>query len=146
MEDPKMDVSGTMSPANLTYPTSPQTADGSRWFRNGLGVIGLPTQYGSICAGEAGAGHGQPSVNPSMTGSETKETAVPMQSSPTYEVAVFEGRKCYRCECGHKTTRKGDMDRHHESLRHSQRRRYQCSCGAKFTRKSALKRHEAKCN
>ncbi|KIL55925.1 hypothetical protein M378DRAFT_551807 [Amanita muscaria Koide BX008] len=57
------------------------------------------------------------------------------------------GIKRYRCGCGFKSASKGGMDRHRDSLRHSEPK-HRCSCGKFFTRVDSLKRHKKKkkCN
>ncbi|KIL64341.1 hypothetical protein M378DRAFT_163369, partial [Amanita muscaria Koide BX008] len=53
------------------------------------------------------------------------------------------GKRIFRCECGHETTRKGDM-RWHQSLIHSGRY-HVCHCGRGYHRKSSLSRHKMYC-
>ena len=124
-------------------------SDGSGWFKNGLVPISLPTPHPSTMSLPANSWHArerhsQPGANQSVTFFANNEITKPTQRSPTYKVVASGGSRYYRCECGHRTVRKGDMVRHHESLRHQQRK-YKCSCGAEFTRKFGVKRHKARC-
>ncbi|KIL61519.1 hypothetical protein M378DRAFT_166801 [Amanita muscaria Koide BX008] len=66
------------------------------------------------------------------------------QSRPAYTVYNREGNKIFRCQCGHKTLRKGDMTRHHQSLVHASKSQG-CSCGKRYTRKDSLRRHKMAC-
>ncbi|KIL62080.1 hypothetical protein M378DRAFT_809052 [Amanita muscaria Koide BX008] len=83
-------------------------------------------------------GHAQPSIAASF-GEENS-------GSPVYPFTAG-GIKRYRCGCGFKSASKGGMDRHRDSLRHSEPK-HRCSCGKFFTRVDSLKRHKKKkrCN
>lgn len=63
---------------------------------------------------------------------------------PTFTDIKGYGTKRFLCECGHKTKTKGDMLRHHETLKHAEPK-YACSCGVSYTRGDGLKRHQKKC-
>ncbi|KAF8344737.1 hypothetical protein F5887DRAFT_969621 [Amanita rubescens] len=62
---------------------------------------------------------------------------------PTFTAIKGHGAKRFLCSCGHKTKTKGDMERHHETLRHAEPK-YTCSCGVSYTRGDGLKRHQKK--
>ena len=65
--------------------------------------------------------------------------------SPSFrEVVESPSSRFFLCECGHQTKSKGDMQRHHETLKHTQRK-YTCPCGANYTRGDGLKRHQRSC-
>ena len=63
------------------------------------------------------------------------------QTLPASTSRTREKRKLFRCPCGHETSRKGDMTRHLQSLKHSERCHTCFSCRVSFTREDALKRH-----
>lgn len=63
---------------------------------------------------------------------------------PTFTDIKGYGTKRFLCSCGHKTKTKGDMLRHHETLKHAEPK-YACSCGVSYTRGDGLKRHQKKC-
>ncbi|KAM6489147.1 hypothetical protein JOM56_015317 [Amanita muscaria] len=82
---------------------------------------------------------------PNLSSPITMISAQPKtQSRPTYTVYNREGNKIFRCQCGHKTLRKGDMTRHHQSLVHASKSQV-CSCGKRYTRKDSLRRHKMAC-
>ncbi len=62
---------------------------------------------------------------------------------PTFTAIKGQGTKRFLCSCGHKTKTKGDMLRHHETLRHAEPK-YTCPCGVSYTRGDGLKRHQKK--
>lgn len=64
--------------------------------------------------------------------------------SPSYTVVDSPNSRHFLCECGHQTKTKGDMLRHHETLKHTQRK-YACPCGVSYTRGDGLKRHQRSC-
>lgn len=65
--------------------------------------------------------------------------------SPSFKVVDTPSARYLLCQCGHQTKTKGDMLRHHETLKHTQRK-YACPhCGTNYTRGDGLKRHQRGC-
>jgi hypothetical protein len=134
-----------VSSAELTSPIPSQSIIAGQWPEAGLDTFNSPTPCMDRPFCSEGASLDQ--ANTPATFPTDNEVPTPTRRSPVCEASISgdSGGRYYRCECGHRTARKGDMVRHHESLLHSQKRKYQCSCGAEFTRRFGLRRHQAKC-
>ncbi|KAK2459310.1 hypothetical protein APHAL10511_008665 [Amanita phalloides] len=60
---------------------------------------------------------------------------------PPFTAFTSNGVQHYRCDCGHETRRRGDMLRHRESSKHSDRKHHCSLCEKWFTRQDGLRRH-----
>ncbi|KAM6500092.1 hypothetical protein JOM56_003106 [Amanita muscaria] len=86
-----------------------------------------------------------PPADSSLHGRAEPPAPTTPQNPPTYTlIPITADGKRYRCQCGHQTRNVGDMERHHESLKHSEPK-HVCACGKKYSRKDSLARHEKKC-
>ncbi|KIL67039.1 hypothetical protein M378DRAFT_23029 [Amanita muscaria Koide BX008] len=86
-----------------------------------------------------------PPADSSLHGIAEPPAPTTPQNPPTCTlIPITADGKRYRCQCGHQTKNAGDMERHHESLKHSEPK-HVCACGKKYSRKDSLARHEKKC-
>ncbi|KIL56466.1 hypothetical protein M378DRAFT_181961 [Amanita muscaria Koide BX008] len=81
-----------------------------------------------------------PSVGSFMSGAAEPPAAPDL---PTY-IQIPGSSKRYRCMCGRKTKTVAEMQRHRESLIHSERK-HVCGCGKRYTRRDSLVRHMKRC-
>ncbi|KIL62035.1 hypothetical protein M378DRAFT_807819 [Amanita muscaria Koide BX008] len=127
------------TPFPPVYASYPQLATSENGRASEIGIDGanlcLSQQLMSpnvfIDTVEAGQGDVQSTVAGS-SGGEVSELGVVS--------FISGGTKRYRCRCGFESASKGCMDRHRDSLQHSERK-HRCPCGRLFTRDDSLKRH-----
>ncbi|KIL55920.1 hypothetical protein M378DRAFT_173171 [Amanita muscaria Koide BX008] len=133
------DYEKRIAPLPPAYASYPQLANSAYGCASEVGLEGSlcmsqqpmnPTAF--IDTVEAGRGYTQASIVGSSKGEQTVSSF------------ISGGTKHYRCGCGFESDSKRRMDRHHDSLRHSERK-HGCSCGKFFTRVDSLKRHKKRC-
>jgi hypothetical protein len=103
---------------------------------------------GSFSSARAGPYHNDLQIN-DTTRASSAPVDICMDSEnaaalPSFTVVDTPSARYLLCECGHQTKTKGDMLRHHETLKHTQRK-YACPCGTNYTRGDGLKRHQRSC-
>ncbi|KAM6493998.1 hypothetical protein JOM56_010359 [Amanita muscaria] len=122
--------------------TSTVTPDCDNALGSGMGGSGrwdLPQQpLGSTTFAHAATGE-ESRMRVSMMASPGSEGGISNTST-----SCHHDIRDYRCDCGFEFKRKGDLDRHLQSLRHSERK-HRCSCGKEYTRQDSLKRHRKVC-